>query len=340
MKSVRSSKRCLWPYVGSFALAILWAMPAAGADPAALKLVQTIPLKGPEGRLDHLAIDASHARLFVANMANSSLDIVDLKAGKLARQIPDQKKIQGIAFVPELDRIFVGNGDDGVCNVFDGKDYKLLKAIKLPDADNVRYDKRTNRIYVAHAEKSLAVIDPKSFEIKADIKLPASPEAFLVDSDNGRLYLNTPSPSQVLVIDTQKNKVIETFPLKLAGDNFPLALDKDNQRLFVGCRKKPKIVVLDSKSGNEITSVDIPSDLDDLFFDAKRKRIYASCGEGFLTVIRQLDPDRYEVQEKIPTAKLARTSLFEPETGRLYLVMPKQKDKEGPSVRVYQAVSD
>ncbi|MFL5243811.1 MAG: YncE family protein [Gemmataceae bacterium] len=338
MKQVRFTKSRWWALGNSFFFALLCVIPSAAAEPTSLKLVETIPLKGPEGRLDHLALDAKNARLFVANMANGSLDIVDLKAGKLIKQVPDQKKIQGIAYVPDLDRIFVGNGDDGVCNVFDGKEYKLLKAIKLPDADNVRYDARTNRIYVAHAENALAVIDPKNYEVKADIKLPASPESFLLDSDNGRLYLNTPSLSQVVVIEIEKNKVIETFPLNLAGDNFPLAMDRANHRLFVGCRNKPKVVVLDSKSGKEITSVDIPGDLDDLFFDAKRKKIYASCGEGFLTVIRQLDEDRYEVQEKIPTTKLARTSLFDPESGRLYVVMPRHKDKEGPEVRVYQAL--
>src|SRR5262249_52854107 len=111
----------------SVLIALSWAFPLTAAEPVSLKLLETIPLKGPEGRLDHLALDAHNARLFVANMANSSLDIVDLKAAKLVKQIPDQKKIQGIAYVPDLDRIFVGNGEDGVCNVFDGKAYTLLK---------------------------------------------------------------------------------------------------------------------------------------------------------------------------------------------------------------------
>src|SRR5262249_778487 len=137
------------------------------AEKPALELVQTIPLSGPAGRLDHLALDKEHGRLFVANMANSSLDIVDLKAGKLIKQIPDQHKIQGIAYAPNLDRIFVGNGEDGVCNVFDGKSYDLVKGIRLDDADNVRFEPSKNRVYVAHAEKSLAVIDAKSLEIIA-----------------------------------------------------------------------------------------------------------------------------------------------------------------------------
>src|SRR5439155_27372626 len=54
--------------------------PAPAGEPATLKLVQTIPLKGAPGRLDHLAIDSKLARLFVANLSNNSLDIVDLKA--------------------------------------------------------------------------------------------------------------------------------------------------------------------------------------------------------------------------------------------------------------------
>jgi DNA-binding beta-propeller fold protein YncE len=308
---------------------------AAPAAPKTLELVQTIDLKGPEGRLDHMALDAKHDRLFVANMANSSLDIVDLKAGKLSKQISDQKKIQGVAYAPDVNRIFVGNGE-GVCNVFDGQDYKLLKAIKLDDADNVRYSPRNKLIYLAHAEKRLAVIDPDSHEIKADIKLPGDPEAFTIEKGRPRIYLNCPSSREVVVIDTDKNEVIEHFPLKLASNNYPIALDEANHRLFCGCRKKAMIVVLDTESGKEITGIDIPGDTDDVFYDAKHKRIYAACGEGQLAVIAQKDADRYETVEKVATGKLARTGHFDPEAGRLYVIVPKQGDQAAPVVRVYE----
>src|SRR5207248_2535432 len=158
-----------------------------------------IPLKGKAGRLDHLALDVKGCRLFVANLSNDSLDIVDLKAGKLLKQIPGQGKIQGVAYAPDLDRIFVGNGADGVCNVFDGKDYSLLKSFKLPDADNVRYDPKTARVYVTHAEHSLAVIDAKMLKTLATVKLPGPPEAFQLDPSQTRIFLNCPSPGQVVV---------------------------------------------------------------------------------------------------------------------------------------------
>ena len=129
---------------------------AAGADePKTLKLVQSIPLEGKAGRFDHLAIDPKGARLFVANLSNDSLDIVDLKAGKLSKQILGQKKAQGVAFAPKLNRIYQGNGIEGACNVFDGKTYEKLHSLKLPDADNVRFDPASNLVYVGHAEASL-----------------------------------------------------------------------------------------------------------------------------------------------------------------------------------------
>jgi hypothetical protein len=332
-----SARRKQIPLLATAPLAILvWATAAAGAEPS-LKLVQTIPLKGPAGRLDHLALDAKNGRLFVANMANSSLDVVDLKAGQLVKQVPGQQGIQGIAYAEDLDRVFVGLGTGGFCNVFSGEDYKLLKTIKFADdADNVRYNPATHLAYVAHAEKALGVIDAKTYEVKADIKLPGQAESFQLEKGRPRLYLNTPSPAQVNVIDLDKNAVVGHYPLQRAAANYPLALDETNRRLFVGCRKPPAVVVLDSESGEEKANVAIPGDTDDVFLDAKRQRLYASCGEGFLAVIRQADADHYELLEKVPTIKGARTCLLDPEGGRLYLLIPRQAGKEGPEVWVYQ----
>src|SRR5262249_5001326 len=91
---------------------VLLAARASGAgaeERQPLKRVGTIQLKGASGPLDHLLVDAKHARLFVANQSNDTLDVVDLKTNKLLKQIPGQKEIHGIAYVPDLDRIFVGN---------------------------------------------------------------------------------------------------------------------------------------------------------------------------------------------------------------------------------------
>jgi hypothetical protein len=313
-------------------------VPCLAADPASFQLVQTIDMKGKSGNLDHLTLDAKHDRLLVANKVNNTLDVVDLKAGKLLKQIPNQSGVQGVAYAADLDRVFTALGTGGFCNVFDGGNYKLLKTIKFADdADNVRYNPKTGLVYVAHAEKAVGVIDAKTLEVKTDIKLPGAAEGLALEAARPRLYVNIPTPCQVAVVDTQKNEITGSFPVKMAGNMHPLALDEPNHRLLLGCRKEPMVIVMDSESGKEIANVPIPGGVDDVFLDAKRKRLYASCGDGFLMVLRQLDADRYEVAEKIPTAKGARTCYFDDDTGRLFLGVPRQEGKMGPEIRVYQA---
>jgi DNA-binding beta-propeller fold protein YncE len=305
---------------------------------SSFKLIQSIELKGKAGKLDHLIVDSKGQRLMLANKVNNSVEIVDLKGGKSLKQIAGQGGAQGIAYATDLDKIFVALGTGGFCNIFDGKDYKLVKTVKFADdADNVRYNAATHRIYVAHAENKLGVIDAQTYEIKAEISLPGTAEAFQLETGRPRIYLNVPSSTEVIVIDTNKNEIVNRYPVKSAGVNQCMALDEPSHRIFVGCRNKAALVVLDSETGKEVATVPIPGDIDDLFFDAARKRLYASCGEGYLAVLKQVDADHYEALEKIPTVKDARTCFFDPATSRLYLGVPRQANKNGPEIWVYQA---
>jgi DNA-binding beta-propeller fold protein YncE len=335
----RHSVRCSWD-LAALAIAVLASPPTASAADPPLKRIQTIDLKGPVGGLDHLALDAKRSRLFVANTVNGSLDVVDLKAGKLLKQVPGQGGIRGIDYDSGSDRVFVGNGDGGICNVFDGGSYELLKSIPFgDDADNVRFNPRTNRVYVVHADKELAVIDAKDYSVRQPIALPTSVGGFKLESSRPRMYVNAKNDG-VIAIDTQDHKMIGRFAVAPAGVNAALAIDEPNHRLFVGCRKSPSLIVMDSDSGKVVASVPIPGDVDDVSFDSSRKRIFASCGEGAIAVIRQIDSDRYESIGTIATVAGARTSIFSPESGHLYLAVPRRQDRpnqESPEVWVYQS---
>jgi DNA-binding beta-propeller fold protein YncE len=302
--------------------------------------VQTIALNGPVGGLDHLAVDAKRGRLFVANTAGDSLDVVDLKAGKLLKQVPGQGRIRGIAYSPEADRVFVGNGSGGVCNTFDGENYELLKSVPLGvDADNVRYNPRTRRIYVVHADSEVSVIDATDYTRRSPIALPESLGAFQLEAGRPRMYINA-KLGQVVAIDSDKDEVIGRFPVAPAGVNAALAIDEPNHRLLVGCRKNPALVVMDSDTGKIVASVPIPGDVDDVSFDERRRRIYASCGDGAIAVIGQVDADRYEPLATVPTVKGARTSIFNAKDGKLYLAVPRRAERperENPEVWVYRA---
>jgi DNA-binding beta-propeller fold protein YncE len=310
------------------------------ADPTALERVQTIALEGPVGGLDHLAVDAKRGRLFVANTVGGTLDIVDLKAGKLLKQVPGQGRIRGIAYSPEADRVFVGNGTGGVCNTFDGENYELIRSVPLGvDADNVRYNPRTRRIYVVHADMELSVIDSGDYSLRSPIGLPRSLGAFQLEAGRPRMYINAKAEGVVVAIDSNSDRIINRYKVDPAGVPASLAIDEPSHRLFVGCRKNPALVVMDSDTGRIVASVPIPGDVDDVSFDGRRQRIYASCGDGAVAVIRQVDADRYESLGTVTTVKGARTSIFNAADGKLYLAVPRRADRPeqgAPEVWVYE----
>ncbi len=131
-------------------------------------------------------------------------------------------------------------------------------------------------------------------------------------------------------------KVIATWPVVGAKSNFPMALDEANHRVFVGCRRPAKVLVYDTATGKESGSFDIVGDTDDLFYDAARKRLYVSGGEGYLDVFQEHEANHFARIAHIATAQGARTSLFVPEQSRFYLAVPHRASQKA-ELRIYDA---
>jgi hypothetical protein len=304
-------------------------------ESAALKLTKTIPLPGVKGRFDHFAIDAKGHHLFVAALGNNTLEVVDVAAGKHVKRLTGLHKPTGIVYLAEANQIGVANGDDGTFKVFDGGSYELVKSVgSLDDADNVRFDPKTKLIYVGYAEGALAIIDSTTMK-QTGIKLAAHPESLQLEQQGTRIFVNVPDAKQIAVIDREKKAVTATWPMTDFKANFPMALDESNQRLFVGCRQPARLVVLDTLTGKPVTDLAISGDTDDLFYDAKLKRLYISCGEGFVDVIEQRDDDSYQLRERIATRAGARTSFFSSELNEFYLAVPLRGNQQA-EIRMFR----
>lgn len=319
--------------VGAVFAQVQHAGPAAPRAP--LELVQTIALPGVEGRIDHLAVDLKGHRLFVAALGNNTLEVLDVEQGTRRHTIPGLREPQGVCYLPDADRIVVANGGDGSCRVFDGATYRPIARIDCKqDADNVRFDAAANRLYVGYGNGALAVIDAARLARLADIPLPAHPESLQLETKGNRLFVNLPGAGQIGVIDRSTNQVVARWPMEPFQANFPMALDETHGRLLVGCRKPPRLVVLDSRSGRLIAALPCAGDTDDLFYDARLRRIYVSGGEGSLSLFEQTDADHYQLVTTTATAPAARTSLFVAAQGRLYVAIP-HRGSQAAEIRAY-----
>jgi len=313
------------------------ALPVAFRAGEPLRLVQKIPLPSVEGRIDHMSTDVQGQRLFVSAMGNNTLEVLDLKAGKRLARLTGLREPQGVFFVRKEDKIFVANGDNGTCSVFDGSSYKLLATVNFSsDADNVRYDPSQKQIYVGYGEGALGILDVTTGQKVRDIPLRAHPESFQLEESGPRIFVNLPDANHtVAVVDRSKGLVIATWAVGEQA-NFPMALDEQDRRLFIVTRRPARLLVLDTDSGKPVADYPVVGDADDIFYDAARERVYISGGEGFIDIFGQSDKDHYQLSSRIPTRSGARTSLFVPELNRLYLAVP-QRENQGAEIRVYEA---
>ena len=309
-------------------------VPAQTAAP--LKLRQTIALPGVEGRIDHFALDVAGERLFVCALGNNTVEILDLRKGERIHSITGLGAPQGIAYIPELNRIFVANDKGGICKTYDGKSFQAVGELDFKDdADNVRYDDATKKLYVGFGSGGIAVVNAPDGKQIGSIKLSAHPEAFELEKTGKRIFVNVPNSRHVAVIDRDKNEVVATWKTDLAFGNFPMALDESNHRLFVGCRLPSRLVVLNTESGDVVAKIDISGDPDDVFYDRKRHRVYAICGAGKIDIIEQTDANNYKALTKIDTAEGARTGLFVPERDTLFVAVPHRGSQQA-EIRAYR----
>lgn len=295
-----------------------------------LQLVASIQLPNVSGRIDHLAFDSKNQTIFVASLGNNTIEVVDLKSKKVIHTIKGLHEPQGIKYIPENNIVFVANGENGECDIYNADTYQQITTIKTPggDADNVRYEVTAGKIYVGYGDGGIAVIDAKTFKQLADVKLPGHPESFQLAADSKKIFVNVPDAQILATIDLDKNLITGKWKIEVAKANFPMALDETNHRLFVGCRNPAKLLVINSESGNIITQIDIDSDTDDVFYDNPSKQIYVSCGGGYVDVIKQNGPDKYEVTSRIESRSGARTSLFVPELNQLLVAAPARSGSE------------
>jgi len=298
-----------------------------------VKLERTIPLPGVEGRIDHMVVSADGKRLFVAALEHGSVEVVDLPAGHVVRPIRPLPEPQGVAILPKTGRLAVACGGDGSVRIHDATTLEPVAKVALgEDADNTRVDVGTGRLVVGYGAGGLAIVDEGA--VMARIALAGHPESFQLEESGTRVFVNVPPSRHVAVADRTTGKVVATWDLEVAGANYPMALDEGRHRLFVGCRKPAKLLVLDTTTGKTVAHLDVVGDVDDVWYDADTRRIYATGGEGAIDVIEQTDADRYRTLSRTKTAGGARTSLFLRAQRLLYVAVP-HRGEQPAEIRVY-----
>jgi hypothetical protein len=301
-----------------------------------LHLDKTILLKDVKGRIDHLDINLEDQVLYVAALGNNTVEAVDLRTNKVVGSIKNMDEPQGVCYIPQHHEILIANAGNGECYFYNVHSFEKVATVSLKsDADDVRYDEASRKIYVGYGAGGIAVLDADTHQQIGDLKLPGHPESFQLDARLQLLFVNIPDAHMVAVIDLVQLKVINRWIRQPPAANFPMAIDGIRHHVFIGYRHPPKLIVMDGKSGQEIAAASMVGDADDLYFDGESEKIYVSGGDGYISVFQFDTLNTCKQIANVATSSGARTSLFIPRL-KAFILAARAASGEPAKIIVYK----
>jgi hypothetical protein len=225
----------------------------------------------------------------------------------------------------------------GAVAAFDDASYERTATMpNMGDADNLRYDAAAGQLYLGYGEGSIGIIEPSSLKLVASIPVGGHPESFRLEENGPRVFVNVPPRAEIVVLDRRQRSIVQHIPLGSFADNYPMSVDESGHRLFVGVRQPARLLVFDTVSGKRIGAVLCVGDTDDLFFDARRQRVYVIGGQGYVDVFDAATSGKYERLARIATRAGARTGLWSSELDRLFVAWP-ARDGQPAAIHVLAA---
>ena len=276
---------------------------------------------GGEGRWDYCISDRDSHRLYMPR--SDRVMVLDGVTGNVLGTVPATPGVHGVALAKRLRRGFTSNGADGSVTIFDLDTFAALGKIpagKNPDA--IIYDSVSKRVFAFNGKSQDATViesavDPANPVAVGTIPLGGKPE-FAVADGAGHVFVNIQDTGEIVRIDAGTLAVTARWSIAPGQEPIGLAMDQKNRRLFAVCRNK-LMVVVNADTGNVVTTLPIGSDADAAAFDPELSLVFASGGDGTLTVVHEDTPDQFSVVQTVATRKGARTMALDTKSHRIYL---------------------
>lgn len=285
----------------------------AGAQGSGFALTKTYKIGSPGG-WDYIAVGPD-GKVYVSH--GTQVNILDQKTGDSIGVIPNTTGVHGIAFDEKLGKGYTSNGRLNNVTVFDLKTFAVLGQIATgQNPDAIMYDPFSKTIITCNGRShNLTIIDAATGKVTDSIALDGKPETAVSDNA-GKIFVNIEDKNKISVVDISKKTVIASYPLE-AESPTGLEIDRKTKRLFAGCDKQ--LVVMDATTGAVVTKLPIGDGCDGVGFDEGLKLVFASCGEGKLTVIKESSASSFAVIDNVPTKRSARTVAVDSKTHAVFL---------------------
>jgi DNA-binding beta-propeller fold protein YncE len=263
------------------ALPLLTTASAPGAAPPSLplplSLVADIPLPGGATRFDYQWVDGAHRRLYIAHLGDSSLLVFDLDGQRVEREIPLLPSVHGVVAAPESHLVLA----------------------------------------TATSERTLALIDDTTFEVKARIPAGAYPNGLAYDPISQRAFVSNNSGRGVAVVDVAAARLLTSIDIGGGAGN--TQYDAQSKLVFAAIHGRAELAEIDPAAAKLRSHIALHgvSSCHGLLVASELRLAFAAChgGEPRLVVVDLTS------RKQLSTLALPRdidVLSFDPGLGRLY----------------------
>ena len=193
-------------------------------------------------------------RLYVVCQAADELRVVDIESGKVVTAVPLGRAPRGITLSPDGTQIYVTNSTDDTVSVIDASLLKVTRTMPTGfEPAGVVSDMTGQTLYVANRlSNDISVIDLRTGQETKRL-LAGRGASYLALSPDGKFIYGThiyPNPkpfrsppnSEITVIDTAQQTVVERKPLHNVAGVFHIALSADG-KLGAAAQLRPKNLI-------------------------------------------------------------------------------------------------
>ncbi|MHB8566995.1 MAG: YncE family protein [Nitrososphaerales archaeon] len=288
-----------------------------------------LPPHTTEGSFDHADVHIQSSRVFVANTANGTVEVIDGEELRHLATIQGCPEASGVLCAQKEDLVFAASRGTGKILAVNAHSLKVEQEFTVGSKPNgLAWDSKRKHLLVADVQDStVRLTDPLKGQALSSFKLAGRPRWCCYDKKYDVFFVNIKEPPQVVVLSAEELMESTVIPISKAGPH-GMDIDEEGRRLFVACDAST-IVALDLQTKQEIKTIQISGQPDVLWYNSQRSRLY--CAVGSPGVIEVIDTKSMDIVEKVATEEDAHTLTFDQFRQRLYSFLP-----HSCSVQVYK----